>query len=820
MADTIGILDGSTTETTRSINASPGVQTFSYTSDPSYSLGPNDPEDFIRLTVSRRSSLVLTLKSQSGNANLELLDYTGTLSEGKSENSGTLTDALLFKGADALDPGTYYIRVFAPDSSITSNYTLSVNTTDAIRSDLLWRNYASGDNGYWVMNGTQLVSGRSFLKLADLNWQLKGSADFDGDGIGDYLWRNVATGYNGIWLMDANNNLRAGVSIPSVNDPAWKMGPIGDFNKDGYHDIIWRNTTTGQNVAWLMNGTRYVSNSFLASEPDANWQAVAAADFDQDGYTDLVWRNAGNGQNRIWLMNRTSYVGTSFFVNQADTRWDIVGTADFNGDNHMDIVLRNKTTGENGVWYMNKTQFQGGAYLPAVSGANWQIGGTVTTPSLMDLAGNTLNTAFDVGSVGAGGNATYKDGIGSTADTWDYYKFTLTANSTLKISVTGLVEAAEVRLIRDTNKNGSIDQGEILTSATRVTDANGTIQDLIPETQLAPETYFVMVEDTSRSISNYTLTLNAKTFKELDLQPISFLLSQTSANISTPQTITATYGVQNTGSETGANFRVGFYLSRDNIITTSDRQIALSDVISLTANQSKTNLTQSLVLPAAIDRWWGSDQTYYLGMIVDPGNSTSPTGEVLEVNENNNAFNAGINITGTIRPDLEGGGLQAQVVGGGSATAGSSIQLTGSVKNKGNRATGAQSTDTFEVTFVISTDDKYDLTGDRLLGTATFKSINAKSFTSFDSNVVDRTQAAYFTRLTTPPTPYIQLPDASWEGWKKGNGTYYIAMWIDDLGVVDEGSAAAVENNANYGRVIGQYIDYNVINITGLPSQA
>ena len=37
----------------------------------------------------------------------------------------------------------------------------------------------------------------------------------------------------------------------------WKMSGIGDFNKDGNPDILWRNPSTGENLVWYMEGVAH-----------------------------------------------------------------------------------------------------------------------------------------------------------------------------------------------------------------------------------------------------------------------------------------------------------------------------------------------------------------------------------------------------------------------------------------------------------------------------------------------------------------------------------------------------------------------------------
>jgi hypothetical protein len=36
----------------------------------------------------------------------------------------------------------------------------------------------------------------------------------------------------------------------------WAVTVTGDFDGDGFADILWRNTNSGQVVIWLLNGTK------------------------------------------------------------------------------------------------------------------------------------------------------------------------------------------------------------------------------------------------------------------------------------------------------------------------------------------------------------------------------------------------------------------------------------------------------------------------------------------------------------------------------------------------------------------------------------
>jgi hypothetical protein len=64
---------------------------------------------------------------------------------------------------------------------------------------------SSGQRVMWQMNGAIPVGNASLETAADLNWEIKGIEDFDGDGRADILWRHGATGQSFMWLLNGIN---------------------------------------------------------------------------------------------------------------------------------------------------------------------------------------------------------------------------------------------------------------------------------------------------------------------------------------------------------------------------------------------------------------------------------------------------------------------------------------------------------------------------------------------------------------------------------------------------------------------------------------
>jgi len=63
-------------------------------------------------------------------------------------------------------------------------------------------------------------------------------------------------------------------AITSETNQSWKIVGTGDFNNDGKSDILWRNTSTGDNAIWFMNGGTVSSSSAITSIPDQSWKIV------------------------------------------------------------------------------------------------------------------------------------------------------------------------------------------------------------------------------------------------------------------------------------------------------------------------------------------------------------------------------------------------------------------------------------------------------------------------------------------------------------------------------------------------------------------
>lgn len=175
-------------------------------------------------------------------------------------------------------------------------------------------------------------------------------ADLNADGKSDVLWHQTSTAENVAWLMNGVS-ISSGIYLPGVDETSWKVAGTGDFNWDGKTDIVWINDATGQVVVWYMNGTTLQSASFIGTAPSTAWKIAGLGDFNAGGKTDIFFRNAATGENMVWLLEGPVITAQNL-PTIADLNVQVAAIADSNGDGFSDVFWHNAATGENLLWLM------------------------------------------------------------------------------------------------------------------------------------------------------------------------------------------------------------------------------------------------------------------------------------------------------------------------------------------------------------------------------------------------------------------------------------------------------------------------------------
>ena len=198
-------------------------------------------------------------------------------------------------------------------------------------------------------------------------------------------------------------------------------------------------------------------------------------------------------------LNATSNLNLTLNGLSADADLYLIRDSNNNGAIDANEVLAASTAPGVAPDTINVAGLAAGSYFVDV--ARYSGNTTYNLTLTADAAGNTLNTARNIGSLSS--TQSFSDFVGN-ADPADYYRFSLSYTSNFSVNLSGLSADADVYLLRDANGNGAIDPGDILASSIHA----GTTPEAITFTNLAAGTYAVLVNQFSGN-TNYDLQIAA-----------------------------------------------------------------------------------------------------------------------------------------------------------------------------------------------------------------------------------------------------------------------------------------------------------------------
>jgi Ca2+-binding RTX toxin-like protein len=301
--------------------------------------------------------------------------------------------------------------------------------------DLLWRNTSTGAFSTWGVTGNEhsnsFAPNLAYDDTVAVDWKLRGTLDWNGDGVADLLWRNAHSGHFTVWNGTGSGGFAANAFMESSVAPNWNIVATGDFNGDGRDDLIfretggtitewqasgsgftanvyenssmpngsilagtfdwngdgrddlmWRNDQSGTVSVWTSTGTGFQTDAFTDTSVNSSWRVAALADFDGDGRGDILWRNE-NGAFTEWASTGTDFTHNVYTQNSVTSDWAIVQAADFNGDGMADLMFRN-TAGVSTIWQATLDHgFIPNVAIDASVSSDWQlVGATGMMPTV------------------------------------------------------------------------------------------------------------------------------------------------------------------------------------------------------------------------------------------------------------------------------------------------------------------------------------------------------------------------------------------------------------------------------------------------------
>ena len=221
-------------------------------------------------------------------------------------------------------------------------------------------------------DASQDLDGDGLTNLAEFQGNSDPSNVNDPNNHLAVFWRNSETGDNNIYLMDGNEIIQN--KLINVVPAPWQIAGIADFNGDNEQDILWRNSETGDNWIYLINNSQISESVYLNTVSDNQWKIVGTGDFDGDGKDDILWHHSLYGQVYVYLMDGTT-ITSSLYITSIGSEWEAKGTDDFNGDGKSDILWRNKNYGSVWMYIMDGATILNSEHI-VTTGLDWNISET------------------------------------------------------------------------------------------------------------------------------------------------------------------------------------------------------------------------------------------------------------------------------------------------------------------------------------------------------------------------------------------------------------------------------------------------------------
>jgi hypothetical protein len=167
--------------------------------------------------------------------------------------------------------------------------------------------------------------------------------DFNGDGWKDILATDEATGQYRCYLNDGAGNFATNVFTYILTGVTWKTIESGDLDNDGDLDLVASNGRV-----YINNGSASFTQLGVLSiiSGTGTIGAIKIKDMNLDGKLDIIWGNSGNGvtdNNEVWLNTGTpgnaNFVYSTGFNNiLAGGGTSDIDAGDIDGDGDLDIV--------------------------------------------------------------------------------------------------------------------------------------------------------------------------------------------------------------------------------------------------------------------------------------------------------------------------------------------------------------------------------------------------------------------------------------------------------------------------------------------------
>jgi len=577
----------------------------------------------------------------------------------------------------------------------------------------------------------------------------------------DLVWSCTSNSLRSACTDRCNTSCRATVQSKKVTTPPYITG-TGTFTSVPYK---WGGWTALASYNTLANQGKYVGNwltTAMTSGVPSCPTAPDAHSSPDDNY--VIGVDCSGFVTRAWGISSQKYSTASLPSISTSLSASAVEKGDiFNTNGHVRMYLSGNPTGtmtliESAVGSSYSKVYSKSYNYSSLSGYSpYRYNNTCTSggtnPTLVCTNAVTLSCGVTYnGSASSATSNISTYGCNNWTETGPerVHKITTTQTGTLTATISNFSGDLDVFIL------GSCDPSNCL----------GTVSSSSAIYSNAPAgTYYIVVDADDGSGSSYSLlvscTTNNPTQPDLSVTNTSLSLGPFCAGNS----VTALSTVNNTGTATAAASVMRYYLSTNTTFDGSDILLSSSNVSSISANSSSSQIVQSFNIPGGT-----TPGSYYVLFVADA------TTAVSESNENNNTAYRSLTVNNCSSPsaDLAITNVDFSV---SSLCAGNTISIEYDIAN-----IGGASASTSNVKCYLSSNNTYSA-GDVLLNTSSISSLSSNASNS--------------------KTITVAIPAGT------TTGTWYILLIADADNTITEGTSGEA-NNLFYDNI-------TITNCSGLP---
>jgi hypothetical protein len=220
------------------------------------------------------------------------------------------------------------------------------------------------------------------------------TGDFDGDGYGDQLFYMPGKPIDDMYYHGAPHwyEYYSPVDVRGTYKPV-----VGDFDGDGRDDIFWYGPNSLDFIFWGTASRAQFGepgNVTSVSVTSSSYQPVGG-DFDGDGYGDVLWFGPGGASDWFWWGSATrgSFTTTQVSINGT---YDHAFSGDVNGDGRDDIAFYEPGAAADPLWHGRAVRSEIGPGFQTNLGIN-----STYEPFSGDMNGDGRDDVFWYGPGGA-----------------------------------------------------------------------------------------------------------------------------------------------------------------------------------------------------------------------------------------------------------------------------------------------------------------------------------------------------------------------------------------------------------------------------------